>query len=77
MAGPTHRQVEKKLIDEMLKKGFNDPANRDWASLVLLVPKLEGYFLFCLDYRRLNALSVRDEYPIPRMENVSTLSVTL
>ena len=48
-AGPTQRKVEKKEIEDMLKKGVIEPANTDWASPVVLVPKTYGSLRFCID----------------------------
>ena len=52
----------------MLKKGVIQPAKIDLASPLLLVAKPNGSFRFCIDYRRLNAMTVRDAYHIPRMD---------
>ena len=67
-------QFERKLIaekvSEMLKNGVFQLSNSPWTSPVVLVKKKSGEFRFCVDYRRLNAVSKRDVYPLPRIDAV-------
>jgi hypothetical protein len=67
-AGPRSRAVESAEIQRMLKAEVIDPATSEWASPIVLVAKPDGSTRFCVDYRKLNAITVRDSYPLPRMD---------
>jgi hypothetical protein len=67
-AGPNARQAETTEVEKMLRSGVIEPATSEWASPVVLVPKPDGSLRFCIDYRKLNAITVRDTYPLPRMD---------
>ena len=68
-AGPEARKVVKESVEDMLDKGVIEPAQSEWASPVVLVPKPDGTLRFCVDYRKLNAITVKDTYPLPRMDD--------
>jgi Reverse transcriptase (RNA-dependent DNA polymerase) len=67
-AGPNAQLVETTEVESMLRSGVIEPATSEWASPVVLVPKHDGSLRFCIDYRKLNAITVRDTYPLPRMD---------
>ena len=67
-------QSQQKLVDEhvkdMLEKDVIEPSNSPWSAPVLLVKKKDGTLRFCVDYRRLNAVTIPDRFPIPLMQDI-------
>ncbi|GKF60068.1 hypothetical protein Tco_0176854, partial [Tanacetum coccineum] len=56
----------KKLQD----KGFIRPSSSPWGSLVVFVKKMDGSFRMCIDYRELNKLTIKNRYPLPRIDEL-------
>ena len=67
-AGPQARSIEQEEDRRMSDMGFIEPCKSEWASPVVMVPKPDGSARFCVDYRRLNALTIKDTYPLPRTD---------
>jgi len=63
------RDAEDEILNEMLKTGVIEPSMSSWASPVCLVRKKNNTFRFCIDYRRVNAISKKDAYPIPDIQD--------
>lgn len=60
----------RKLVKEMAEKDVVRPSKSPWAAPVVLVKKKDGSQRFCVDYRRLNELTKKDSYPLPRMDTI-------
>jgi hypothetical protein len=60
----------KKQIDELLEKGYIRPSVSHWATLDLFVEKKDGTTRMCMDYRVLNEVTIKNKYPLPRIEDM-------
>ena len=64
------RTVINTCIDDMLQQGIIRRSVSPWASPVTLVPKKDSTPRFCIDYRKLNAVTVPDRYPLPLVQSI-------
>ena len=62
-------EIEAHLAN-MLKQGIIDVSSSPWSSPIVLVKKKDGTTRFCVDYRKLNAVTRKDSYPLPRIDDV-------
>lgn len=69
--------VVHEAVDDMLKKGIIEESTSQWASPIVLVRKMNGSLRFCVDYRKLNTLTEKDTYPLPRIHNTLGAFLTL
>jgi len=67
--GLRKREIITNRINAMLKQKVIQPSHSEWSSPVVVVPKKNGKPRFCVDYRRLNSVTKKDTYPIPRMDD--------
>ena len=54
----------------MIEKDVIEPSSSPWASPVVLVIKKDGTYQFCVDYRKLNSVTMKDSYPLPRIDDM-------
>nr|GEY61370.1 putative reverse transcriptase domain-containing protein [Tanacetum cinerariifolium] len=57
-------------LQELFDKGFIRPSSSPWGALVLFVKKKDGSFRMCIDYRELNKLTIKNCYPLPRIDDL-------
>ncbi|GJS55749.1 putative reverse transcriptase domain-containing protein [Tanacetum coccineum] len=67
---PTELQELSTQLQELSDKGFIRPSSSPWGALVLFVKKKDGSFWMCIDYRELNKLTVKNRYPLPRIDDL-------
>ena len=66
---PVKQELIKKEISYMKENGIIQDSASDWSSPCLLVPKSDGSYRLCQDYRSLNSQTVPDNYPLPRISD--------
>lgn len=60
----------KKQVEELLDKGLIQPSSSPAGSPIVLVPKKGGEWRICIDYRALNKITVKNRYPLPRIDDL-------
>ena len=65
----SNREIEKEEIHKMLERGIVEPSRSLWASAIVLVTKRDGTTRFCVEYRRLNDVTIKNAYPLPRVDD--------
>lgn len=68
-AEPAARQEVAKQIDKMIQQDVIGPAQCEWVSIVVLATKAGGSWRFSIDYGRLDSITERNTYPLPRMDD--------
>ncbi|GJV11226.1 putative reverse transcriptase domain-containing protein [Tanacetum coccineum] len=66
----TEQQELSTQLQELSDKGFIRPSSLPWGDPVLFVKKKDGSFWMCIDYRELNKLTVKNRYPLPRIDDL-------
>ena len=73
---PSYRMTPAKLkelkaqLKDLLDKGFIRPSMSPWRAPVLFVKKKDEYLRMCIDYRQLNKFTIKNKYPLPRIDDL-------
>ena len=67
---PTELKELKSQLQELLDKGFIQTSVSPWGAPVLFVKKKDGTLRMCIDYRQINKVTVKNRYPLPRVEDL-------
>ncbi|GJZ72380.1 reverse transcriptase domain-containing protein [Tanacetum coccineum] len=66
---PSEMQEMSEQLQELQDKGFIRPSHSPWGALVLFVKKKDGLFRMCINYHELNKLTIKNCYPLPRIDD--------
>lgn len=69
---PMQRDAVDAELDKLLELGLIRPSSSAWASPIVMVPKKDGSWRMCIDYRKVNAATKNDQYPLPVIEDLLT-----
>ncbi|GKE03517.1 putative reverse transcriptase domain-containing protein [Tanacetum coccineum] len=67
---PSEMQELSNQLQELSNQGFIRPSTLPWGAPVLFVKKKYGSFRMCIDYRELNKLTIKNRYPLPRIDDL-------
>ncbi|CAI7801038.1 unnamed protein product [Closterium sp. NIES-54] len=67
---PTEYEEAKQQIEEYLRKGWIEPSASPYGAPILFVHKKGGGLRMCVDYRALNKITIKNRYPLPRIEDL-------
>ena len=66
----SQRRLVEEHVEKMLKDGIIQPSESPWASPIVIVDKKDGSKRFCIDYRALNKVTVKNSHPLPRIDDI-------
>jgi hypothetical protein len=67
---PSELKVLKKQLEDLVDRGFIHPSVSPWGAPVLFVKKKDGSLRMCIDYRELNRVTIKNKYPLPRIDDL-------
>ncbi|GBM47734.1 hypothetical protein AVEN_141063-1 [Araneus ventricosus] len=65
------KEETERLVQEMVDNGIIKESSGPWASPIVLLKKEHRSTRFCVDYRKLNDITIKDSYPLPRIDDTS------
>ncbi|CAF4874469.1 unnamed protein product [Rotaria socialis] len=63
-------QIQREEIDKLFKQGVIEESTSPWSSPIVLVRKKDGSVRFCIDFRKLNNITTKDAFPMPRIDDI-------
>ena len=67
---PVELQELRVQLQELLDKGFIRPSTSPWGAPVLFAKKKDKALRLCIDYRQLNSVTIKNRYPLPRIDDL-------
>ena len=63
-------QIQREEIHKLVKQGIIEESTSPWSSPIVLVRKKDGSVRFCIDFRKLNNITTKDAFPMPRIDDI-------